>query len=298
VTPAHSCAALESGAWSLLADPGREARLVGHIDSRDPTEATWSIYLGSSEPLEVALSDTNAAKSPTLTVKQFARDRDGDRLREQLVADGIADASDLLAAPAVTKVTVRASMSGRGDVLRLDLGGLPSLGLGRLVVDGARPDRASLCAGAVVPLEPDAITGQAPLYLGAGGRWAFGAGWHNPDPVPAGYQRRTGGAHASLLLPVERPAPITLRMSLEPLDGARAVAVTLNGRRLPEQPLTAGIWNDVAWPAGADLWRAGVNQLAIDVFGTPPASVAASPSPSLRVRGVALDWSDGKSLRE
>jgi hypothetical protein len=291
VTPEDSCTALPNGAWRPLANPGLDARLVGRLDRRGPFDALWTLYLAGDEPLPVSFGDMPAPVPPDLTVEPFTPLQDAGPLRERLTADGLATAPELLSSPAVSRLTVRSHGGATEGVVRLNLGGLPARGWGRVAIVDARPPRVSLCDGAVEPLVPDTVTEQAPVYLGPGGNWFFGAGWHNPDPVPAGYQRRTDGARATLLLPVERPAAITLRMSIEPLDGARAVAVTLNGRRLPEQPLTAGSWNDVAWPVGADGWRVPVNELAIDILGAPLSSAPAGAAPTLRVRSVALNWS-------
>ena len=205
---------------------------------------------------------------------------------------GSTTSQGILRFPAVTRLAVTGP-AGFPGVFRVNLGALPVRAWGRAVIDQAPARPASLCAGAVQPLEPDIYTRQAQVYFGSGGDWFFGSNWHNPEPGPAGFVRRTGVREATMLLPVERAAAITIRVSAEPLDGAETVALSLNGLALPQVPLRAG-WNELAWPVAADAWRDGVNELSIHVSGGPATDGAARPGPSLRLRSLLLDWSGTK----
>jgi len=310
-TPADSCTPLPPGTWTRLANPGREGRLVAHIPGDEAIKATWAVYLAGDRPLPASVAQWPWSDDPVVSVETFELARDSDRLRAVLAADGIDDAVPLLASPEVTRVSVKTAADKRPGVLRLNLGGLPERAWARVATDAPMARPPTICAGPVLPLEPEIGTEGASVYLGPGGDWYFGDGWHNAEPAPAGYYRRTAGSGAALLLPIARPAALTLRLSVEALDGARAMAPVLNGHRLTEQSLTVG-WNELAWPVDAAGWRAGVNMLSLEVLGPAagaagarggavPAGATAAPAgtaPSLRVRRIALDWSEAKSIRD
>ena len=307
VMPADSCTPLAPGAWARLANVGREGRLVAHLDGSDAFKATWTVYVAGDRPLPARVWAWTGPGDPETSADVFEPSRDAARLRRALAADGVDAAAELLAAHDVTRLTVTSSAEYEPAVFRINLGALASHAWARVVLDQPAARRASICAGTALPLEPDPGTGEASVYLGPGGDWFFGAGWHNAELAPAGYYRRTDGSGARLLLPIARPSAITLRLSVEALDGARAVAPVLNGRRLSEQPLTVG-WNGLAWPVGAAGWRAGVNMLSFEVPGPAAGDIsargvavpagAAGAAPSLRVRRVALDWSEAMSIRD
>jgi len=293
VMPADSCTALASGAWAGLANIGREGRLVAHLNGRDAFTAAWTVYVAGDRPLPARVWAWTGPGDPATSADVFEPSRDPARLRMALAADGVDAAAELLAAHDVTRLTVTSSADYEPAVFRINLGALASYAWARVVLDQPTARRASLCAGTALPLEPDPGTGEASLYLGPGGDWFFGEGWHNATPAPIGYSRRTDGSGATLLLPIARPSAITLRLSVEALDGASVVAPFLNGRRLSEQPLAGG-WNELAWPVDAAGWRAGVNMLSLEVSAAGTAGAA----PSLRVRRVALDWSEAPSIRD
>jgi hypothetical protein len=292
MSPPDSCTALAPGGWTPLADPGREGRLVFRVGGKGAFETGWVVYFAGENPLPARVAEWPWAVEPVVSVESFETRGDAGALRRVLNDDGFNDIAGILRFPSVTRLAVTGP-AGFPGVLRVNLGALPVRAWARTVIDQAPARPASLCAGAVQPLEPDTYTQQAQVYFGSGGDWFFGSNWHNPEPVPAGFVRRTGVREATLLLPVKQAAAVTIRVSAEPLDGAEAVALSLNGHALPRFPLRAG-WNELAWPVAADAWRAGVNELSIHVSGAPATERTARPGPSLRLRSLLLDWSGTK----
>lgn len=302
VTPADSCRTIGDGAWSGLANPGTEARLIGRVDNTRPFTATWRTYLTSLRPLQARLAGWAGPGEPALFAEVFDPRNDASGLRARLATDGFPDAAPLLAAPSVTRLEVRVNDEGQSSMFRINLGGRPERGWAQARVDDPGPERASVCAGAMDTLVPDPMTLRAGVYLGPGGDGYFGSGWRNSDPAPAGYHRRMARANASLLLPIEQPAAITIRLSIEALHGADTVALSLNGRDAASRDLASG-WNALAWEFDAAAWRAGLNELTIHA-GTRAGSAsaaevvreatAAGQAPSLRIRSVVLDWNREK----
>jgi hypothetical protein len=109
--------------------------------------------------------------------------------------------------------------------------------------------------------------------------------------MTVGFHRVLRGAAGRLLLPVAGRAPITLRMSVEPIGGDAVIAVSLNGRTQVEAPrvATAG-WNELSWTLDGAALRPGANDLELQVTRRPGQTPAAD-EPSLRVRAIELDWS-------
>jgi hypothetical protein len=293
VTPPDSCAAVGHGAWTRLMNPGTEARLVGRINGYGPFDAIWLAYVAASGPLPARLAEWAGPGEPVLSVDQFEPQHDLARLQRRLASDQFEDTGDLLSSPSVTRLAIKVNDRGEASVFRINLGARPEQTWVRAAVDKPHPDRAGACAAAVDWLHPDAGTFQARVYLGPGGDWYFGSGWRGPEPVPAGFHRRMAGSDATMLLPVEQPAVITLRLSVEALNGESGVALALNGRDLAPLSLVAG-WNELAWRIDAEAWRGGLNDLSIHAIGQADSPVLPSSRTSLRFRRVVLDWSGSK----
>jgi hypothetical protein len=290
VTPPDSCAAIGAGAWTELANPGTSGRFIGRINNFRPFDATWLMYVSAAEPLPARLGKLAGPGEPALSVEHFEPVRDLAKLQQRLADDQFTDTADVLASKSVTRLAVTVNDAGEHSVFRVNLGARPDRAWARATVDMPAPDRAGVCAAALDGLSPDAATFQASVYLGAGGDRYFGVGWHGPEPTFAGSHRRMAGSNATLLLPVERPADITFRLSVEALNGATAIAVRVNGRDLPPQSLAGG-WNDLAWRVAAETWRIGLNDVSIRAIGRPDSSVGLDSAPSLRFRRIVLDWS-------
>jgi hypothetical protein len=293
VSEAESCTSIGDGTWKPLVDPGISGRLVGRIDNYKPFDSTWVLYLHSSRPLAASLESWRGTGTPGLTVESWPPGTDSARLRQRLADDQVSEPEAMLGSSVVTRLAVGVNGLGGSNIFRITLGGRAFRGWGRAATDRHLLRRASVCGEDMEPLVPDLDEQQASVYLGPGGERFFADGWHGAEPVPGGFYRRADAPAASLLLPIAQAAAITLRMSVEPLGGARVVTLVLNGRRLAGQVLSAG-WNDLAWPAEAPAWRAGVNELLLEISGPAAAAPPGAPVPALRVRGIALEWPGGR----
>jgi hypothetical protein len=294
VPGAGTCTEIGDGRWHPLADAGSGGRLIGRIDNAGPFDAEWVVYVTSTHELHTRLGNWFGPNEPALDVEAFAPKGDAKRLHARLAEDGLEPSPGLLSAPVVTRVAVAVSDQGQSASFRLALGGRAHAGWGRATTDQQTPRRGISCALIPDPLEPDPRTERAAVYLGPGADWHFGIGWQGAAPMPAGFHRVLRGAEGRLLLPVAQPAPITLRMTVEPVGGDAAVAVRLNGGT-PVQAarLATPGWNELSWTLPAAQWRAGVNDLVIEL--TRPAGEAPEPAEfALRVRAIELDWSSGR----
>ncbi|MEO6212539.1 MAG: DUF2723 domain-containing protein [Vicinamibacterales bacterium] len=286
-----ACTSIGDGQWRPLSDPGSAGRLLGRIDNFRAFDANWVVYLTSDHALRARLGNWFGPSEPAFVAEAFVPAQDGERLRARLTEDGLEAPSELLSAPVVTRLGVKVNDQGDWSTFRLALGGRPKAGWGRAVTDQNYLQRGTSCALAAELLEPDVRTQRAALYLGPGADWLFGVGWQSAGPMPVGFHRVLRGAVGRLLLPVPEPAPITLRMSVEPIGGDTVVAVSLNGRKLIEAlPLPATGWYELSWRVDTAAWRPGVNDLELQVT-RPLGQAPAAEEPSLRVRAIELDWS-------
>jgi hypothetical protein len=288
--PVNGCTEVGDGKWRPLADPGSTGRLAGRIDNFRAFDATWVVYLAAEQPLPARLLSWVGRREPALDVQAFMPGRDTQRLRSQLAEDDLDAPPELLSAPVVVRLGVKVNDEGQSTAFRVGLGGRPSAGWGRAVTDQQTLQRGSVCALPLDLLEPGEGTGRAALHLGPGGDWMFSPEWQGARPAPLGFHRMLRGAEGRLLLPSAEPAPITLRMSVEPIGGDAIVGISLNGGAPIQatRPATAG-WNELRWTIPVDEWRAGVNELSIQVRRrdglAPPVD-----EPSVRVRAIEFDW--------
>jgi hypothetical protein len=292
VTPAADadCTEIGEGRWARLADPGTTGRLVGRVDNFHPFDAEWVAYLAADYGLHPRIVSWFGPNEPALDVEAFEPRRDGDRLLSRLAEDGLEASPELMSAPVVTRVEVKVNDEGQLSVFRLSLGGRPTAGQARATTDRQGIGRATSCVLEPDLLEPKERTQRASLYLGPGGDWLFGAGWQRPEPMPVGFQRVLLG-DGLLLLPVRHPALITIRMSVESIGGEAAVAVSLNeGAEVQAPRLATPGWQELWWTLDTSQWRAGLNELTIEVR-RPAGRAPAADEPSVRVRAIELDWS-------
>ena len=267
--------------------------IIGRVHNRGPFDAAWRVYLTAARPLPARLAVWAGPGEPVLSVESFDPRRDVTVLQQRIAADGVTNAAPLLASPSVTRLEVRINDPGQSSVFRINLGGRSDGAWAQARVDPQEPGRASVCAGAQEALVPDSLTLRAGVYLGPGGDWYFGSGWHQPDPAPAGFHRRMAGDEASLLLPIDQPAAIILRLSVHASNGESRLALNLNGRSLPQQALAEG-WNDLSWSTNPADWQAGLNDLSMHT--ERPAGTIGTPGTKgpLRFRSIVLDWAGAK----
>jgi hypothetical protein len=289
--PDGACTEIGDGQWRRLADPGSAGRLVGRLDNARPFDAESVIYLAADHELRASFGGWFGPHEPALDVETFVPRREAERLRRRMAEDALQPPPELLSAPVVTRLRVRVNDEGQWSAFRVMLAGRPSAGWARAITDQQSLRRAMSCAIAPDPIGPGERTERARLDLGRRGDWLFGLGWQHTELARVGFHRVLRGAEGRLLLPVTQPARITVRMSVEPIDGDAAVAVSLNGGApvRASRVATAG-WNELSWTLAASQWRAGVNDLALEVV-RPGAPAPAANEPSLRVRAIELDWS-------
>jgi hypothetical protein len=283
-TPPGTCADLGDGAWHRLANAGSGAQLLGRLRSSLPGGASWTVFLASPDRLPVRLHAWSGDAEPSVGVDAVGLER--------LAQSGIADADVAGPNSSFTRLDVHA---GRGStVFHLNLGGVPGTAWARASGGAGSQMLADVCAPTPSPLMPDPLTARAPVYLGPGNDWLFASGWHGPDAGPAGFQRRTGGSHSVLLVPLAQPAPITLRLAAEPAPGVSGVVVHVNGRLQPLRALRAG-WNELAWFIAPQDWHAGLNELVLAPVADAARGSVSLPGAALRVRLIALEWPGARS---
>ena len=111
----------------------------------------------------------------------------------------------------------------------------------------------------------DPVQTEARIDIGADDGTFLEDGWHGAERAGA-MTFRWSGRESRLLVPLDRAADLrvagTVRAFVYPGSPAQALALTINGRPLPPLPIGAE-WHTVEWIAPRDLWRAGVNRLAL-----------------------------------
>lgn len=292
VLGADACTDIGDGQWHRLREPGANGRLVGRIDNVHAFDATWVVYLAAAHPLSPKVQTWFGRQAPALEVQAFVPGRDAPRLHAQLAEDDFPAAPELLSAPVVMRLAVKVNDEGQSAAFRVSLGGRPTAGWGRVIPDRQTLERGSACALPPDLLEPGEGTGRANLYLGPGGDWMFGPGWGAAASTPVGFHRVLRGSEGRLLLPAAAPAPVALRMSVEPIGADAIVSVSLNGGPpVPATRVATGGRNELSWPVGsAPGWRIGVNELTIQI-NRPKGLAPHADEPALRVRAIELDWS-------
>ena len=290
VQGAEGCTDLGDARWRQLADAGSTGRLVGRIENVQPFDALWVVYLATPHQLPARLLTSYGRQEPALDVQAFVLARDAERLRSRMIDDDFVGSPELLSAPVVMRLGVTVKDQKDLTAFRISLGGRPTSGWGRAITRVQTRGGASVCALPPELLEPGEGTGRANLYLGPGGDWMFLPGWHGAVETPVGFYRVLRGVEGRLLLPPADPAPLALRMSVEPIGGDAAVTLSLNGgAAIQASRVATPGWNQLRWTLNTAEWRAGVNELTVHV--TRPGGLApAADAPSLRVRAVQFDW--------
>jgi len=112
--------------------------------------------------------------------------------------------------------------------------------------------------------------------IGLGDEAYLGDGWYQAETLPDGSTARWSRATAEVLLPLDRPAPLTVQLRLRPFSYPGAslnLAARINGRQFGPFPLSAD-WQRVDFPTDASAWTAGVNRLELVWMGAGvPAAV-------------------------
>jgi hypothetical protein len=116
-------------------------------------------------------------------------------------------------------------------------------------------------------------------------------GWHAAERA-GDVTFRWASGDATLLVPLDHPAPLEVQVRLQPftVDGAPAQTVAIGINGVDRAPLPLGPdWQTIAIPTAAHEWRAGVNRVRLR-FGraTRPADVGGSGD--TRALAAAVDY--------
>jgi hypothetical protein len=128
--------------------------------------------------------------------------------------------------------------------------------------------------------------------IGADDEWLLGDGWHGAERSGEGTRFRWVAPGATLRLPLDHPADLTLQVRLHAFGyrGAppQAVRLTVNGHAL-ERVEIGPDWQVVQIETDAAIWRAGVNRVRFDfAWWARPMDVDVGPDP--RPLAAAIDF--------
>ena len=107
--------------------------------------------------------------------------------------------------------------------------------------------------------------------IGAGDEWVLENGWHAAEREGDRTSFRWASSPATLLIPLDHPAPLALQIRVHALGypGAapQTLTVTVNGHALRPQAVGPD-WETIAIETEEDVWRSGVNRLRFDFAWT------------------------------
>jgi hypothetical protein len=191
----------------------------------------------------------------------------------------------------VTRVEIAVNDEGQFSTFRLSLGGIPTAGLGRAIVDRPDTTRADACGIPLERLDPGAENQRTSLYLGAGGDAYFGSGWGRVTRTPFGFERGITAPQATVFVPLQEPGMLVLNIRMAGDREAGDVEAVVNGHALGWRTFPRA-WTDVDWQAPADVWLAGVNEVVLRVRSVRAAGgadeVTPQTAPPVTVRRIAL----------
>ena len=147
LTRAATCADVGNLGWldasAIVADGGAAVR----IDNYRPFDARVVFYVIADGALAPRVTVTRGRGRPSLSFSTFSTSNpaDRDRLRRQLMADGLRDLGRLGAAPSVSRIDVHVNDEGQYAALTIDFGGRPTYAMARTQVDLDNPERATMC---------------------------------------------------------------------------------------------------------------------------------------------------------
>ena len=290
--PPDACTVVGDGQWSVLSDPGREGLLQGRVDNHESGVARWQVYLASPKPLAVRMGESYGSGTPAIAVEHFdLRAAGASGLRDRLRSDGVEHAEALLDASSVTRVEVTVNHEGQSSTFRVNLGGIPSTGLGRAIAGRHAATRADVCGIGLDRLVLGAEDNRTSLYLGPGADAYFGTGWRSATPTPFGFERRMTAPQATVLIPLHEPRTLGLNLRMLGDREAGEIEAVVNGHTLGWRTFQT-IWTELDWQAPADVWIAGVNEVAFNVRSVGAAGGAdeamPQPAPPVTVRRIAL----------
>jgi hypothetical protein len=147
LTRAGECADFGSLKWQDASAMVKDGRVAVRIDNYRPFDARVVFYLGADTALTPAVALSRGKGAPTLSITTFATRSLSGRaaLAQAMKADALNDLGPLAQAPSVSRIDVRVNDDGQFAALTLDLGGRPTGGMAKAVVDMNNPERAIVC---------------------------------------------------------------------------------------------------------------------------------------------------------
>src|SRR5260221_1916352 len=189
------------------------------------------------------------------------------RLPSAIERDAVPDTPALREASVVHRVELRVNDQGQSSISAFALGEAPEVALVRASVDLNNPLRATVCGWSGRDYFGSA-TIEHPL-LGADGDAMFGQGWLAAERAGDGSDIRwTSQAKAELALPLSRVGLMRVQLRLRPFTPPsslpRTIAISVNGARLPSQPLVSE-WRQYDWVVPEAALRPGLNRVTLEV---------------------------------
>jgi hypothetical protein len=185
-----------------------------------------------------------------------------------------------------TRVDVDPAASNEGDVIDIVLGALPRAALASIDRD---VNGASVCAMTLgnFPVLAGALDDAERVMADGSREEIFGDGWEGVEQDEQGGFRWASAARAHILAPMAIAGDIrvSVRARRPPGAGAAdAIGLVVNGRVY--QPLSmADGWGTYGWTVGRGVWRAGVNDVAVE---SPRLTRPPGQSTDTRQLGVAV----------
>jgi hypothetical protein len=238
------------------------------------------------------MGESYGSGTPAIAVEYFdVRAAGASGLRDRLRSDGVEHAEALLDASSVTRVEVTVNDEGRSSTFRVNLGGIPSTGLGRAIAGRHAATRADVCGIGLDRLVLGAEDNRTSLYLGPGADAYFGTGWRDGTRTPFGFERGISAPRATVFVPLEEPRPLLLNLRMAGDREAGDVEAVVNGHALGWRTFQS-FWTDLYWQAPADVWIAGVNEVVLRIRSVRAAGgadgVTPQPVPPVTVRRITL----------
>ena len=262
---ASECQDVGNAGWRDITPLAADGRLMVRIDNYRPFDAVVRFAAGGGaglEPPHLMISQGPAA--PVIV-----RADDG---RWDVPADPRLGA-------AATRSQAELRVNDRGDsvVSWLAWRVPPAVLWANAAVDLNNPRRAVLCNWSRADFFAQAATHS--ISTDEEGDAFFGQGWMAFELMnEGGHMRRTTGPDAEVLVPIDRPRRIRVRIQARALGTVEAhpVRLVVNGHTLPVQVI-AHVWTGFEWDVPPEVWRTGLNRVVFE-SGDPafPVGIAVS----------------------
>jgi hypothetical protein len=186
--------------------------------------------------------------------------------------------ASILGAPFVARLEVRVNDRGQFSVFGIDVGGAAAA-IGQVIVDQNKPERGVVCSHPLAAVD-GWRRGEAEFVIPPDtGTVEFSSGWYPVEHRSDGMPFRWTESHAVLVTPMEMGRDTLVEVEAEPL-GYRArrpspMTLEVNGRPIGARPMNGGR-ETLQWTVPAEDWRAGLNEIALDIEAKRPSDVGLS----------------------